>query len=105
MINDIMTASGIPFRHGRYPNPPAKTYAVVFDDITTDGPDGLPRVERHDGMVELYAPTFDPAAEAALEAAITAAGLQWTKQAAYWLQNVQRYQTIYEFTYYTKRRA
>ena len=105
MIDKILTASGIPFRHGRYPNPPAKTYAICFDDVTTDGPDGMPMVERHDSMVEVYAPKLDPVAETALEAAIAAAGLQWTKQAAYWLQNVQRYQIIYEFTYYVKRRA
>lgn len=108
MIKTILTASGIPGKQGRYLNPPAKTYAVYFDDQdTTQGPDahaGAPLLVQHDGMVELYEPAPDPDAEAALEAELNAQGIPWTKQDRYWLQNVQRYQVIYEFTYYEKRR-
>ena len=109
MIDEILTASGIPYRQGRYPNPPAGTYAIIFDDHEVSGPDvitpGAPVVVRHDGMVELYEPKFDPEAEAALEAELLSRSITWTKQAAYWLQNVQRYQAIYEFSYIEKRRA
>ena len=109
MTETILTASGIPFRESRYPHPPPGTYAVYFDDLTTDGPDpvaaGMSRIVRHDVMVELYEPTQDTDAEAKLEAQLDANGLQWTKQAAYWLQNVQRYQVVYEFNYTEKRRT
>lgn len=108
MIDTIMTASGIPYRAGRFLNPPAETYAVAFDDQDVGGPDpfpGAPKIIRHDAMVELYEPKPDTDAEAALESALDAQGLHWTKQARYWLQNVQRYQVIYEFSYIEKRRA
>ena len=109
MVKEILTASGIPYRQGRFLNPPAETYGVYFDDTATDrGPDplpGAPLVIRHDAMVELYEPKPDPDAEAALEAQLTANGFHWTKQDRYWLQNAQRYQVIYEFSYNEKRRA
>lgn len=108
MIDTIMTASGIPYRQGRFLNPPAETYGIYFDNHEVGGSDpmpGAPLIIRHDTTVELYEPKPDPDAEAALEAALTAAGLHWTKEDRYWLQNVQRYQVIYEFSYNEKRRA
>lgn len=109
MINEILKASGLPHRQGRYPNPPAGTYAIYFDNLTSDGPDpvgtAVPRIVRHDCMVELYEPKADATAEAAVEAALNTRGLHWTKEDRYWLQNVQRYQVIYEFTYNEKVRT
>lgn len=110
MIDTILTASGIPYRQGRFINPPAATYAIYFDSQEADGPDpvittGLPVIVRHDVSVELYEPEQDPAAEAAIEAELNARGILWTKEARYWLQNVQRYQVVYEFDYNEKRRA
>lgn len=109
MIKDILTASGVLHRQGRFPNPPADTYAVYFDDVDGDGadfvapsPDGLPCVWTHDGRIEVYEPQPDPEAEAAIEAAIKAGGLSWTKYDRVWLQDVQRYQVTYEITYITK---
>ena len=105
MVNDILTASGVQFRRSRFPKPPADTYAVYMDDVTVDGPDGHNRIFTHDITVELYEPEPDDAAEAAIEAAINARGIPWTKQDRYWLQEVQRYQVIYEFSYIEKRRT
>ena len=109
MTEIILTASGIPYKQARYPHPPAETYGVYFDNLTTDGPDpvaaGMPQIVSHDVMVELYEPKQDPDAEARLEAQLNARGLQWTKQDRYWLQNVQRYQVIYEFNFSEKRRT
>ena len=103
MVNKILTASGVQFRRSRFPKPPAETYAVYMDDITATGPDHMPaRIFTHDIMVELYEPQPDDVAEAAIEAAITAQGIPWTKQDRYWLQDVQRYQVIYEFSYTVK---
>ena len=108
MINAILTASGIPYRQGRFLSPPAETYAVYFDSHEVSGADpipGAPKIIRHDCTVELYEPKADTEAEAAFEAALDAQGLNWTKQDRYWLSNAQRYQVIYEFTYNEKRRT
>jgi len=104
MVNEILTAAGVKYRRGRLTGKKAPTEAVYLDDITTDGPDDLPLIRRHDITVELYEDRPDAAAEKALEDAISAAGLQWTKQDRYWLQTEQMYQVIYEFFYYEKVR-
>lgn len=107
MIDDILTASGISYRPSRYLNPPAETYAIYFDEQDTDGADfaaEAPVIASHTVTVELYEPKQDPAAEAAIEAAIRAKNLLWTKEARYWLQSVQRYQVIYTFNFIEKRR-
>ena len=109
MTSEILSAAGIPHEPGRFPDPPAVTYAVYFDDVDTlEGPDPVPGATQlltHSAMVELYELNHDDAAEAAVEAELDARGIPWTKQAAYWLQNVQRYQVVYEFTYMEKRRT
>jgi hypothetical protein len=106
MVDEIMTAAGIQDRGSRFVKPPAGTYAVWFDDLETDGPDGMPpRIFRHNVTVELYEPKKDPAAVTALEAELTARGLHWTKQDRIWIKSEQMYQTIYEFTYIEKRRT
>jgi len=108
MIKDILSAAGIPNEPGRFPDPPP-LFAVYFDDVDTlGGPDPVPgatQLRTHNAMVELYEPNHDDDAEAAIEAELDARGIPWTKQAAYWLQNVQRYQVVYEFTYMEKRRT
>lgn len=102
MVNDILTAAGLNHKETRFVRLPEGTHAVWFDDVTTDGPDGYNRIYTHDVTVELYEPKPDPTAEAALEAELDARGLPWTKQARYWLDDVQRYQVVYEFTYILK---
>lgn len=110
MIENILTAAGVKHRQGRFPQPPAGTYAVYFDNVETDGADPvgvpvgvkLPRIYRHSYRVELYEPKPDPISEAAVEAALTVWGLTWTKEDRYWLQDVQRYQVLYTFEYTNK---
>lgn len=104
MVNNILDTAGIEYREARFPKPPAGTYAVYTDDVTTDGPDYLNLILTHNITVELLEPTPDDKAEADLEAAMDAAGVRWQKQGRLWLREEQRYQVIYEFTYYTKRR-
>lgn len=113
MVNKILDASGLSYKEARYPDPPTETHAIYFDSVTKAGPDpvartgtnGVPCVFTHDIMVELYATVIDRTAESALEAALDAEGLEYTKQGWYWLSNIQRYQNIYEFSYTEKRRA
>lgn len=105
MVKEILKAAGLLAWQGRAAYPPAGTYAVYFDDVTAAGPDGYNRIFTHAVTVELYEPTQDDAAEAAVEAELNARGIPWTKQARYWLDNVRRYQVVYEFAYIEKRRT
>ena len=102
MINEILTASGLPYKETQFLRPPAKTYAVYMDDVEADGPDDANTVFTHAITVELYEPKPDPDAEKALEAQLNARGLKWTKQSRYWLTDAQRYQVVYEFSYIEK---
>lgn len=108
MIKNILTTAGLveneTFRRARFPSPPASTYAVYFDDVETDGSDYENLIKKHNYTVELYEPAPDDALEEAIEAAIDAQGLRWTKQDRYWLQDEQRYQVIYEIEHIEKRR-
>ena len=95
---------------GRFLRLPAGTCAVYFDDIeaetadrvTPPTPEGLPRIYHHDVSVEVYEPTPDDATETAIEAELDARAIPWTKQDRYWLKDLQRYQTVYEFAYTSK---
>ena len=110
MIKQILTAAGVLHRRARFNKPPDTTYAVYFDDVAVDAADrvtpptgaGLPRVFHHDVRIELYEPKPDDEAEAAIEAEMDARGLPWSKEDRYWLQDVQRYQVLYEFSYTSK---
>jgi hypothetical protein len=102
MVDEILTAAGVLHKQARFVRLPDETHAVWFDDVSADGPDGYNRIFTHDVTVELYAPKPDPKTEEAIEAELNARGLPWEKQAAYWLTDAQRYQTIYEFSYITK---
>lgn len=103
MINTILQTAALPYWPGRcIDGEPPETYAIYFDEVTTDGPDGMIRIFYHDAMIELYEPVIDETAEARVEQAISAQGLTWTKSARNWLQNVQRWQVVYEFSYIIK---
>ena len=102
MVNEILKQTGLPFKETQFSRAPAGTYAVYMDDVTADGPDYENRIFTHDITVELYEPKPDPEAEAAIEAELNARGIKWVKQSRYWVQDAQRYQVIYEFTYITK---
>lgn len=102
MINQILTATGIPFKETMFSRVPTKTYAVYFDEVSADGPDDSNRVFTHDITIELYEPKPDADAEALLEAELNARGIKWAKQSRYWIPEAQRYQVIYEFTYIVK---
>lgn len=106
MIREILAAAGLPHMAARFPDPPDETYAVYLEDVDADGADGANLLRIYDATVELYAPTRAgaTASAAALEAELDRRGIPWTCQSWYWLQDVQRYQAVYEFTLYDKRR-
>ena len=105
MVNEILTAAGVPHKPARFPDPPTTTYAVYFDSKAAGGADGYNLVFTHDATVELYAPVIDEEAATALESELDARGLDYERQGWYWLDSIKRYQDIYEFTYIEKRRA
>lgn len=112
MTEEILTAAGVQHRQARFPKPPAGTYAVFFDDIDRDVADRvthsvggrLPGIYHHAVSIEVYEPTPDDNTEAAIEAELDARELPWSKEDRYWMQDVQRYQVLYEFTYTSKNR-
>jgi hypothetical protein len=104
MGEDILKAAGITCRTTRHTRPPSGTYGVIMDDVEADGADGVVLFYRHETTLELYEPQPDPEAEERLEAELDARGLMWSKQDRYWLEDRQRYQVVYEFSYITKKR-
>lgn len=104
MIHAILKAAGVPYRRARFAKPPAGAYVVYMDDISTDGPDGLPWLLHHSLTVELFTADIDGPEEEAMEAAINAQGLQWEKDGSEWDPEAQRYQINYYFDYIEKRR-
>lgn len=105
MVKEILDAAGVKHRRNRFTRPPSVSYAVWMDDVETDGPDGMPPcIYRHTVDIELYEYSPDEKTEAAIEAALGAVGLNWTKQDRLWIEVEQLYQVIYQFSYVEKRR-
>lgn len=104
MIKEILTEAAIPSQAARFPDPP-EIHAVYFDSVATDGADNDPGcITTHDCTVELYAPSIKAGDEAIqrLKARLDAHGLQYTTQGWYWLNSIQRYQEIIEFSHIVK---
>lgn len=102
MIEEILASAGLPGKPARFPNPPSGPYAVFFDSVDADGPDGFNRIFTHHITIELYAPIAEQKVKSSLEKELNARGLHFTTQGWFWLGSVQRYQEIYEFDYITK---
>ncbi len=104
-VAEIFAAANLEYKETKYTKPPSKTYFVAFDHETLIGPDFYPGMLRqHDITIEAYEPRIDIAAEATLEAAMTAARLEWTRSDRSWIQAEQLYMVTYLFTYIEKRR-
>lgn len=106
MVTEILKRAGVKFRQSRYTAKPLPdTYAVYFDDREAGGADRYNCLITHNITIELYEARPDDATEAAIEKALDAYGLEWSAQSRYWIQEEQRYQVVYEFTYIEKRRV
>lgn len=100
MIEEILKAAAIPSQAARYPEPP-EVYAVYFDSVNTDGSDLTPSdLTTHNCTVELYAPSISKGNSAMqrLKLQLDTRGIRYTTQGWYWLNAVQRYQEIIEFS-------
>lgn len=106
MIKEIAKAAGLNIREARHQKPPSGVYGVYMDSVEAGGADGENCIRVHEYTLEIYSPSAKDAnaAEAAVEEALDALGIPWTKQGRYWLEDAQRYQEIYEFTHIEKRR-
>ena len=107
MNEEILTEAGIPYQAARFPDPPA-VYAIHFDSIDTESPDnpdlGPAAAVEHDSTIELYAPSIQAgnAALQSVKAQLDARGIRYTTQGWYWLNEIQRYQEIVEFSHIEK---
>ena len=102
MVNQILTATGIPYKESRFLKPPTTTYAIYNDAIERRGGDSINLLSQHDVSIELYEYAPDPEAEKAIEDQFDALGIEYTKAPRYWIQEEQLYQVVYDFTYHSK---
>ena len=103
MVTNILKEVGVKYGESRYKeNPLPATYIVFFDDREASGADEVNLLITHNITIEVYESKPDAETEKKIEKALNARGLEWTSQARYWIQDIQRYQVIYEFNYTEK---
>ena len=106
MVKRVLIAAGFEenktFKETRFLTPPKTTYAVFMDSYTRRGADGLNLIRDHTYTIELYSYKADPEAEARIEAALDALGLEYDKADRYWIQEEQLYQVVYTFNFTEK---
>lgn len=107
MVKEILTDAGFiedeTFKETRFLTPPReKTYAVYLDSVDGRGADNINLIKDHAVSIELYEYYPDNDAEVRLETELDKRGIEYTKEARYWLETEQLYQTVYDFNYTEK---
>lgn len=106
MVREILTVAGFvenkTFKETRFLKPPKSTNAVFMDSINKRGSDDKNLITEHDYTIELYEYKPDPISEKKIEDALDLYGIPYTKEARYWINTEQLYQTIYSFSYIEK---
>lgn len=102
MINEILKPTGLPYKESRFLKPPTTSYVVYNDSIDRRGGDNINLVSQHDVTLELYEYEKDLEAEKAIEARLDELGIEYEKQARYWIAEEKLYQVVYDFTYIQK---
>lgn len=107
MVKDILTSAGFveneTYRETQFLTPPReKTYAIYLDSMDSRGADNINLIEDHSVTVELYEYYPDNDAEVRLETVLSKRGIEFHKEARYWLETEQLYQVIYTFDYTIK---
>ena len=102
MVDKILKPTGIPYKESRFLKAPKTTYAVYMDAVERRGADNINLLTQHDVTIELYEYEKDPESEALIESQFNALGIEYVKQARYWIQEEQLYQVVYEFSYMEK---
>ena len=102
MLKEILDVTGLPYKESRFLKPPSASYVVYHDSIERRGGDNINLVSQHYITLELYEYEKDLEAEKALEDSLDAHGIEYEKQARYWIAEEKIYQVVYDFTYYHK---
>ena len=102
MVNEILTATGLPYKESRFLKPPTTTYAIFNDSVDRRGGDNINLLSQHDISIELYEYAPDPDAEKAIETQLDIRGIEYSKESRYWIQSEQLYQVVYDFNYIQK---
>ena len=102
MVDKILEPTGIPYKESRFLTPPKTTYAVYDDSVNRRGADNVNLLTQHDITIELYEYEKDPESESLIEAQLDLLGIEFVKQARYWIHEEQLYQVVYEFSYISK---
>lgn len=102
VIDDILKSVGVPYKETMFQRTPAGDYIVYNIEVDADGSDDENCIFTNAATLEVYEEKSNPKLETAIEARLNATGLKWSKQSRYWIQEAQRYQVIYEFTWITK---
>lgn len=102
MVNEILTATGLPYKESRFLTPPKTTYAIYNDSVDRRGGDNINLLSQHDVSIELYEYAPDPDAEKAIEDQLDLRGIEYSKESRYWIQAEQLYQVVYDFNYIQK---
>lgn len=106
MVKEVLKTAGFTygktFKEARFIKPPTTTYAVYLDSYERRGSDDLNLITDHTYTIELYSYTPDPEAERRIEDTFDKYGLDYSKEARYWLQEEQLYQVVYTFDYTEK---
>lgn len=85
-VRAIITAAGLPsaYREWKEGKAPPLPYCVYYAGRANNfAADGVVYFTAQRYTIELYTEVKEPATEAALEAALTAAGIVWTKDEVY----------------------
>lgn len=106
MVKKVLTGAGFvenkTFKETRFLRPPKSTYAVYMDSFERRGADSVNLIIEHSYTIELYSTVPDPDAEKRIEDMLDSLGIAFEKQARYWIDEEQIYQTVYEFDYIEK---
>lgn len=103
MVDEILTAVGIPYKETAFAKPPTGTYAVWLDQIDFRGGDDSISIEEHAVSIELYSPKPDPVNENKIIDELIRKNLEFAKSPRYKLESEQLYQVIFTFDYIEKR--
>ena len=102
MVNEILSAVGVPFKKTRFLKPPKVTYAVYLDDYSRRAADEKNLIKEHDVTIEIYSEKIDEEVEEKIENALDQRVLEYQKQDWYYIKSEQLFQLIYEFSYIEK---
>ena len=106
MVKHVLTNAGfvenVTFKETRFLKAPKSTYAIFLDSYESRGSDDLNLIKDHSYTIELYSYAPDPEAEARIEAALDALGIEYEKESRYWIDAEQIYQVVYNFDFIEK---